>query len=104
MSTLGFSAKERSEIHALCREYAVRLLELFGSAADGKFDPSKSDLDFLVEFGKSDKHGPTDQYFGLLFALEELFGRKVDLVSRRAIRNPYFLEAVNETKVFVYAA
>lgn len=70
----------------LCRRFAVRRLDLFGSAAIGRFDPAHSDLDFLVEFepGTSGK-----SYFALHQALELLFRRKVDLVSETALQNPY---------------
>ena len=37
-------------ITELCRRFGVRLLHLFGSAATGRFDPGRSDLDFHVEF------------------------------------------------------
>ena len=49
-------AKELAE---LCRTHHVRTLEVFGSAANGKFDPATSDLDFLVEFAEL-KPGPMD--------------------------------------------
>jgi hypothetical protein len=45
-----------------------------------------------------------DSYFGLLEALEALFQRSVDLVSARAIRNPYFAESVEATRQPVYVA
>ena len=47
----------RQELADLCREYDVVSLELFGSAADGTFDPQRSDLDFLVEFESSSARG-----------------------------------------------
>ncbi|MGN6033725.1 MAG: nucleotidyltransferase family protein, partial [Thermomicrobiales bacterium] len=37
------------EIRALCERFDVRRLELFGSAATGRFDPAHSDIDFLVD-------------------------------------------------------
>ena len=43
-------------------------------------------------------------YFGLLEALQSLFGRPVDLVMTRAIKNPYFLKSVNQTRTVLYAA
>ena len=45
-----------------------------------------------------------DTYFGFWESLQALFGRPVDLVMTRAIKNPYFLEAVNETRTVLYAA
>ena len=41
---------KRTVLTDLCRRFGVRRLELFGSAATDAFDPSRSDLDFLVEF------------------------------------------------------
>jgi len=45
-----------------------------------------------------------DNYFGLLSALQRLFGRPVDLVMQSAIRNRYFLESISDSKEVVYAA
>jgi predicted nucleotidyltransferase len=46
-----------------------------------------------------------DRYLGLLVDLEDLFGgRKIDLVSYRAMRNPYFKQVVDRTRVLLYAA
>jgi predicted nucleotidyltransferase len=39
----------RQAIEDLCRQYGVRRLAVFGSAAKGTFDPATSDLDFVVE-------------------------------------------------------
>jgi len=96
--------QSRREIEALCRRYGVRRLELFGSAAAGRDQPGESDLDFLVEFGPLPSGAYADAYFDLLESLEELFSRKVDLVVGSAIRNPYFLRAIERTKMLLYAA
>jgi predicted nucleotidyltransferase len=49
--------------------------------------------------------GPHSQaYFGLLFALEDLFSNKIDLVELPAVRNPYFMKSVNESRQLIYAA
>lgn len=94
----------RSQLEALCRKYRVRKLEVFGSAADGTFDPARSDIDFLVEFENLDPPKLADSYFGLLSEFEQLFQRKIDLVTPKAIRNPYFLRGVNESRRLLYAA
>ena len=95
---------KREQIADLCRRFGVRRLELFGSAADGRFDPATSDFDFLVNFDRSADIGPADQYFGLLEGLEALLERKIDLVVEKAIRNPYFLQGVNRARTLLYAA
>lgn len=91
-----------SELADLCRRYGVRRLDLFGSAATGAFDPSRSDVDFLVEFDED----PTrlfDRYFGLKESLEALFGRPVDLVTESSLVNPYFRARVEAERRPVYA-
>ena len=40
----------RRDIEALCRQFAVRRLEMFGSAAGVSFDATRSDVDFIVDF------------------------------------------------------
>jgi uncharacterized protein len=101
---LDLVRQRREEIAALCQQFGVRRLELFGSAARGEFDSATSDLDFLVEFLSDDWHGAADRWFGLHEALESLFGRRIDLVSIRAARNPYFIEVASRHKVPLYAA
>lgn len=96
--------EKKNVVTELCRRFGVARLEIFGSAAGGQFEDSSSDLDFLVEFSNSPETSRADQYFGLLFALEELFGRPIDLVCARAMRNPYFIKAVNRTRMPLYAA
>jgi uncharacterized protein len=97
-------AKCRSEIAELCRRYRVRRLELFGSATSDSFDIEQSDVDFLVEFEPLAEGQHADAYFGLRESLESLLSRPVDLVMTRAIRNPYFLEAIAPTRTILYAA
>jgi predicted nucleotidyltransferase len=81
-------ASKQAELVELCREYRVRKLELFGSAADGRFNSETSDLNFLVDFEGIPRGENARCYFGLLFGLEDLFERKVDLVDTTAIQNP----------------
>ncbi len=95
---------QEDELRRLCVRYDVQRLDLFGSAATGRYDPDESDLDFLVEFQQPPAAGYANAYFGLLKSLERLFGRPVDLVVESAIRNPYFRESVEETRELVYAA
>ena len=97
-------AQHRDELAALCRRFHVRRLDLFGSAARGDFDPGKSDIDFLVELDRAAAQRPFDAYFGLKEALEELFGRPVDLVETGAVRNPYLKASIEESRENVYAA
>jgi predicted nucleotidyltransferase len=94
----------RDAIEELCRRYAVRRLEAFGSAVRGDFDPATSDVDFLVEFRDPGPTGPADAYFGLLEGLQEVLGREVDLVVISAVKNPYLLQSIERSRTLLYAA
>lgn len=96
--------RQCSLIADLCRRYRVERLELFGSATGEDFDPESSDFDFLVDFLPLERGTRADTYFGLLEDLQELLERPVDLVMTTAIRNPYFLEAVEAQREVLYAA
>jgi predicted nucleotidyltransferase len=82
----------------------VKRLEVFGSAATDRFDPARSDVDFLVEFDDLAPDEYADAYFGLLKGLEELFGRSVELIMPSAVRNKYFLMSSNRSRTVGYAA
>jgi len=40
---------KKPEIRALCRQYGVIRLDLFGSATGPEWDPERSDFDFVVD-------------------------------------------------------
>lgn len=94
----------RASIAALCRQYGVRRLDVFGSAAGGAFSPDRSDVDFMVEFADRSPRGAADRYFGLHEDLQRLLGCPVDLVMPSAVRNPYFLQVAERQRVKLYAA
>lgn len=89
---------------ALCRRFGVRRLDLFGSAATGRFDPARSDLDFLVLFEHLPPGAYADAFFGLREGLEALFGRPVDLVTGAALGNPHFRRRVEAERRALFPA
>jgi len=97
---------KQADLKGVCERFGVARLELFGSAAtESDFDPDHSDLDFLVEFRPGQELGPwLSHFFAFQGALEELFGRSVDLVMPSAVKNERFLREMNRTRRPVYAA
>ena len=91
--------EHQTEIDALCREYRVRRLELFGSAATGDWDAASSDLDFLVRF---DPEARWTARFDLAEALQQLFERDVDLVADQEFENPYFRQSVEDSRTHLW--
>ena len=96
--------EHRAEQAQLCLRHRVVRLSLFGSATRDDFDAERSDFDFLVDFEVLPRGQYADAYFGLLESLERLLGRPVDLVVASAIKNPYFRQSVDQTKLLLYAA
>jgi uncharacterized protein len=92
------------EIHDLCRKYNVQRLDLFGSALLDDFAPERSDLDFLVLCKPQTPQAHYENSFGLWFALEDMFGRSVDLIEQQRVKNPYIAQAIHASRVAVYEA
>ncbi len=71
-------------VREICRRYDVAELSIFGSVLRDDFR-SDSDVDFLVIF-QNDDYGPwASKLMDMERDLSRLLGRKVDLVSRRAV-------------------
>jgi len=96
--------QNRIKLIELCRKYHVSELDVFGSAATGDFDEHTSDIDFLVEFDTAIKKNRFDNFFALHEELQKLFKRPVDLVEPGGLKNPYFIDSVNQTRKKIYAA
>lgn len=97
-------ADRAEEIREICRTHGVKRLDLFGSAARDDFDPTASDLDFLVTFHTDGHESRAGSYFDLQQDLEQLFERSVDLVVDSAISNPYIRKSVDEDRMPLYEA
>ena len=89
------------KIIALCKKYKVDKLFVFGSILTNRFSP-ESDVDFVVRFNKSQITDYFSNFFDLKYALEDILGRRVDLVEEQAIRNHYLKETIERTKALVY--
>ena len=95
---------KREAIAKLCACYGVTRLEAFGSALRDDFQPDKSDLDLLVEFGPMKPYARVDAYFGMLDEFRVLLNREIDLVMVGAVKNPYLAREIDRTKQLLYAA
>lgn len=91
------------DIKALCVEYNVKSLHAFGSVCTEHFN-DESDVDLLISFKPMGYGDYADTYFELIEKLENLFNRPVDLVTDKSLRNPFFVESINQTKTPIYEA
>lgn len=103
---LTFAYMNRIEKHiaaiiALCKQYKVKKLFVFGSILTNRFN-EKSDIDFLVDFNKQEIEDYFDNFFDFKYALEKLLDRDIDLVEEQTIRNPYLRKNIDNTKALIY--
>ena len=92
-----------NNITNICEKYRVKSLYLFGSGTNKSFT-THSDLDFMIDYFKDAEGLPLEpfDYFDVLFSLESITGKKVDLVVKDAIRNSYFKKSLDASKVLIY--
>ena len=90
------------QIYALCRKYGVKTLCVFGSILTPRFNEN-SDVDFSATFyPEEDPLKAGDNFLNLYLDLEDLMGRRIDLVNEANLRNKYFIEELEETKRLIY--
>jgi len=95
--------RARPELAAICLRHNVRTLDLFGSAVVIGSGPATGDLDLVVEFGPFPKGGYSEHFFGLIEDLTALFDRPIQLFVARAVRNPFLLRSINQTRESLFA-
>lgn len=100
---LNFIENKKLELQRLCEKYDVNTMYLFGSATSDHFNET-SDIDIIISFKDLPFEKYTDNYFELHEKLEELFNRKVDLLTERSLSNPYFIQSIEKSKQLLYAA
>lgn len=89
------------KIIALCKKYKVAKLWVFGSILTDRFNDD-SDVDFSVIFHYDRIQDLFVTFFDFIEELQQLLGRKVDLVDETAIRNSYFRRELDSTKHLIY--
>ncbi|MCF2516327.1 nucleotidyltransferase family protein [Dyadobacter sp. CY351] len=91
----------RAEIDTLCKTYKVKSLYTFGSVLTEKFN-DESDIDLIVDFLDMEVEDYADNYFDFKFALQDVFGRQIDLLEERGIKNHRFKESVSLRKRLLF--
>ncbi len=85
----------------LCRRFGIKRLSLFGSVARGD-DSGTSDIDFLAEFEAPSPETMPERYFGFIAEAAERFGRPVQLLTPRMVRNPFLKRSSERDRVIVH--
>jgi len=98
---IGPVTVDKGRLAEICRRYGVRELSIFWSTARGEARPD-SDIDLLVDFLPDAEPGLLD-HAGLMLDLSDLLQRKVDLVSKKALK-PLLRDSVTHDARRFYAA
>ena len=96
-----FQSPSREALSDLCHRWLISDLSVFGSVARGS-SRADSDIDLLVTF-RPDAPWSTLDLVDLREELMKLFGRNVDLVEEKVIRNPYRRQSILRDKSVLYA-
>jgi len=89
MNIEQFLHEKRDDICAIAAKHGAFNIRIFGSVVRGEAGPD-SDIDFLVDAGPT-----TSSWFpaGLMLDLEKMLGRRVEIVTEKAL-NPYIRDHV----------
>ena len=91
----------KTRLQGFWQDKPIRKAYLFGSAAREELTP-QSDIDILVELDSTQLIGMIE-YIKIMDALEELLGRKVDLVATDGL-SPYIKPMIDKDKTLIYEA
>ena len=88
----------------LFKEHKIKSAYVFGSVVSDKFT-DESDIDILINFEEGlEPLEKGEIWWNLYDKLRDLFNREVDLLIESSLKNPYFIEDINEKKQLIYAA
>ena len=91
----------KQNIIDICQKHKVKTLAVFGSVLTDRFCDD-SDIDFVVDFTDVDERDYADNYLEMQESLQNLFGREIDLLENKAIRNSILLQTINDSKQVIY--
>lgn len=77
---MNLSDFDKQKISEICRRNDISFCALFGSYARGEAN-AESDIDLLVRFSKPKGYN----FLDAAFEIEEVLGRKVDLITERGL-------------------
>ncbi len=93
-----------TQVQNICKTHYVRELYVFGSASRNEMKED-SDVDFLYTMQDDvPEMEYADNFFDMLWSLETLLGKKVDMVPEKYLKNRIFIQEVNATKQIIYKA
>jgi predicted nucleotidyltransferase len=94
--------ENKKALFDICIKYQVEKMYAFGSVLTNQFNSDKSDVDLVVELKPLPVFEKGEKLISLWDELENLFKRKVDLLTDQPIRNAVFKQQIERTKKLIY--
>ncbi len=96
---------DHDAVEEFCRKWRIKEFALFGSVLTDEFN-ADSDVDVLISFEdpKPDLGPWGGKWETMREELQTLFGRRVDLVEKKLVRNPFRRHHILTTRRVIYAA
>jgi predicted nucleotidyltransferase len=91
------------ELRQLCKDYNVKSMYAFGAVCTDSFNDN-SDIDFMIIFEDNSVVRNSIKYVELHFKLQDLFGRKIDLLTDLSLSNLYTRDRLEQTKQLIFEA
>lgn len=101
-SAMQATNEQLKRVAEFCLSHGVTELALFGSVVTGEDGP-ESDLDVCVTFRPGTQYDVDDRD-AMIAELSAIFERRVDMVPRHAVQNPYIVREIERNKRVLYAA
>lgn len=96
-----FLQSKLPQLTQICQKHRVSKLYAFGSILTDRFN-DESDIDLIAEIDEPDPLVNGELRWSLYDELYELFQRKVDMISEKNLKNPFFIQELNKTKLLIY--
>ncbi|TDB64192.1 nucleotidyltransferase family protein [Arundinibacter roseus] len=97
-----FIRSNRKAFESICEAHRVDTIYAFGSSITNRFNQEYSDIDLLVSLLEEDPAKKEAAMESLWNDLEAFFGRKIDLLTKESIRNPFYKEVISRTRKLIY--
>ncbi|HAL45983.1 MAG: DNA polymerase subunit beta [Planctomycetes bacterium GWF2_42_9] len=101
MAQIAIKLPQKS-IEEFCRKWEISEMSLFGSVLSDDFR-NDSDIDVLVSF-KDNSSWSLFDFVDMIDELKIIFGRKVDLVEKDTLKNPFRRKTILASNKVIYAA
>lgn len=102
MTISKYISDRQKNLQSICESHHVATLYAFGSSVNKNFNEVSSDIDLLVTVDIDDPLERGETLISLWEKLEELFNKKVDLLTPASLNNPVLIKSIDKSKVLIY--